>query len=267
MNRLMQYVVRGILCVLGIVGGHVTQSALAGTIIGTITYRGPAVDEEFAPTKSPNADYCATLAQSKPELFRKNREIRFLRTIDVRENGALKDAVVSVRDLVDDAFIARFSGTEIVIQQCLFQPYTSVVVDKRNFRVVNLDPTNHAVAQAVMHNPHGFEVAGPASRTLFNIALADKDAELNRPVALRSRVQGSMIKLVCDQHPYMQSWFLPVTNPYYAVTRTDGRFEIQHVPAGRRLLRAWHPRIGSLDVEILVPPEGSVHVDLELPVK
>jgi len=266
-NRLMHSVVRGILCALGMLGGHTTECALAGAITGTVTYRGPAVDEEFAPTKSPNADYCATLAKSKPELFRKNGEIRFLRTIDVRENGALKDAVVSVRELVDNAFMARFSGTEIVIQQCLFQPYTSVVVDKRNFRVVNLDPTNHAVAQAVMHNPHGFEVAGPASRTLFNIALAAKDAELNRPVALRSLVQGSTIKLVCDQHPYMQSWFLPVTNPYYAISRSDGRFEIQQVPAGKRQLRVWHPRIGSLDIEILVPSEGSVHVDLELPVK
>ena len=225
------------------------------------------MEEEFAPTKSPNADYCATLAKSKPELFRKNGEIRLLRTVDVRENGELKDAVVSVREIVDDTFMARFPGTEIVIQQCLFQPYTSVVVDKRNFRVVNLDPTNHAVAQAVMHNPHGFEMTGPASRTLFNIALADKDAELNRPVALRSLAQGSTLKLVCDQHPYMQSWFLPVTNPYYAVSRGDGRFEIQRVPAGKRLLKVWHPRIGSLDVEILVPSEGSVHVDLELPVK
>lgn len=267
MKLLMHYVVSVILSTLGIIWWPVTERALAGTISGTVTYRGPVMDEEFAPTKSPNADYCATLAKSRPELFRKNGEIRLLRTIDVRENGALKDAVVSVRDLVDEAFVARFPGTEIVIQQCLFHPYTSVVVDKRNFRVINLDPANHAVAQAVMHNPHGFEVAGPATRTLFNIALADKDAELNRPVALRNLVHGSTLKLVCDQHPYMQSWFLPVTNPYYAVSKGDGRFEIQQVPAGKRMLRVWHPRIGSLDVEVVVPAEGSMHVDLELPVK
>lgn len=267
MNPLTQYIMRGVLCVLGMLAGHLTEGALAGTITGTVTYKGPPMDQEFAPTKSPNADYCATLAKSKPELFRKNGEIRLLRTIDVRENGALKDAVVSIRELVDEGFMARFPGTEIVIQQCLFQPYTGVVVDKRNFRVVNLDPANHAVAQAVMHNPHGFEMAGQTSRTLFNIALADKDAELNRPVALRNLVQDSTLKLVCDQHPYMQSWFLPVTNPYYAVSRSDGRFEIQRVPPGKRLLRVWHPQIGSRDVEILVPSEGSIHVDIELPVQ
>jgi hypothetical protein len=207
------------------------------------------------------------LAQSKPELFKNGGEVRLLRTIDVRRDGALKDAIVSVRDIVDESFITGFRGTEIAIQQCEFRPYTSVVVDKRNFRVINLDPTNHAVAQAVMHNPHGIEVDGTASRTLFNIALAEKGAQLNKPVSLKQALQGSALKLVCDQHAYMQSWFLPVTNSFYAVSTGDGRFEIHGVPAGKHTLKVWHPRTGSLDVDVMVPQEGTVRLDVELPVK
>jgi hypothetical protein len=266
-NRFGRHFVAGVVCLLALCACLASDATAGGTIIGTISYRGSSLDEEFAPTKSPNSDYCATLAQSKPELFRKNGEVRLLRTIDVRENGGLKDAVVSVRDIVDDGFIKAFPGTEIVIQQCEFRPYTSIVVDKRNFHVVNLDPANHAVAQTVMHNPHGIEVAGTASRTLFNIALAEKDAQLNRPVSLKKGGDGSTLKLVCDQHAYMQSWFLPVTNPYYATSSGTGRFEIHHVPPGKHILKVWHPRIGSLDIDVIVPQEGSVRVDVELPVK
>jgi hypothetical protein len=232
-----------------------------------VTYLGPAQDEEFTTTKSPNEDYCATLAKSKPELFRKGGEVRLLRAIDVRGDGALKDAIVSIQDIVDEAFMTGFRGTEIVIEQCEFRPYTSVVVDKRNFRVVNLDPGNHGVAQTVMHNPHGMEIAGPVSRTIFNIALAEKGAQLNKPVSLKKMVQGSSLMLVCDQHAYMQSWFLPVTNPYYSASSREGRFEIRGVPAGRHTLKVWHPRTGSLDVDVMVPQEGTVRVDVALPVK
>ena len=265
MNRLRRRFFAGNLCLFGLLVCQVPDEAAGGTITGTVTYKGSPQEEEFIPTKSPNADYCVTLAQSKPELFRKNGEIRLLRTIDVRENGALKDAIISVRDIVDETFVNGFPGTKIVIQQCEFRPYTSVVVDKRNFHVVNLDPANHAVAQAVMHNPHGIEVGGTSSRTLFNIALAEKDAQLNRPVSLRHVLEGSSLKLVCDQHAYMQSWFLPVTNPYYATSAGNGRFEIHRVPPGKHLLKVWHPRIGSQDIEVIVPQEGTVQIDIELP--
>ena len=47
----------------------------------------------------------------------------------------------------------------------------------------------------------------------------------------------------CDQHEFMQTWGLPITNPYYAVVGADGKFEIKDVPAGKYKLVAWHPAL------------------------
>ena len=259
--------IAGLFCLLSLWVGHPSGAQAGGTIVGTVTYKGQAQEEEFASSKSPNADFCATLAKSKPDLFKNGGEIRLLRIIDVRADGALKDAIASVRDIADESFTAGFRGTEIMIEQCEFRPYTSIVVDKRNLHIVNLDPTNHAIGQTVMHNPHGMEVAGPASRTLFNIALAEKRSQLNRSVSLKHLTQSSALKLVCDQHPYMQSWLLPVTNAYYATSTGDGRFEIRDVPAGKHTLKVWHPHTGSLDLDVVVPQDGTLRIDVELPVK
>lgn len=53
----------------------------------------------------------------------------------------------------------------------------------------------------------------------------------------------------------------------YAISLSDGRFEIHRVPAGELTLKVWHPRIGSFDIDVMVPQEGTLRVDVELPVK
>lgn len=41
----------------------------------------------------------------------------------------------------------------------------------------------------------------------------------------------------------MFSWGLVVDNPYYDVTKEDGRFEISDIPPGEYTLAAWHPGV------------------------
>lgn len=56
----------------------------------------------------------------------------------------------------------------------------------------------------------------------------------------------------------MQSFFLPVTNPYYAVVKKDGAFEIKNMPAGKHKLIAWHPFAGTSEMEVEVPEGATV---------
>ena len=113
-----------------------------------------------------------------------------------------------------------------------------------------------------MHNPHAFEQLGPSSTTSFNIALAEKGSKLDKPVVMRK--QGSMFRLQCDQHEFMQSFFWPVTNPHFAVAGEDGSFEIKDVPAGKHKLMAWHPFAGQVEIEVDIPEGGSVQTKLEI---
>lgn len=252
------------LCALVVAAFLVTPlTALAGgTITGKVTYSGKAEEKEFLFSKFPNPKFCP----KNPSKDLVKGEKRMLPTIQVGKDGGLKAAVVAVRDIDDKAFVDGYKGTDVVAEFCEFVPFTGVVVKQKNFHVENhdADPEDPKSVKGVLHNPHSFEQLGPSSSTIFNIALAEKGSKLDKPVVLRKDKQGSMFRLQCDQHEFMQGFFLPVSNPYYAVAKDDGTFEIKDVPAGKHKVMAWHPFAGKMEAEVDVPEGGTVQAKFEV---
>lgn len=256
----------------GVIVGAFLLAPLAsyagGTVTGKVTYSGKPEEKEFLFSKFPNPKFCPKIP--KPELVK--GEKRIMPTIEVGKDGALKHAVVAVKDIDDKAFTDAYKGTEVVAEFCEFMPFSGVVVKQKNFHVENhdADPDDPGPKgdfpgkKGVLHNPHSFEVLGPSSSTVFNIALAEKGSKLDKPVVLRKDKQGSMFRLQCDQHEFMQSFFLPVTNPHYAVVKEDGTFEIKDIPAGKHKLIAWHPFAGKVEAEVDVPEGGTAQAKFEV---
>ncbi len=237
-------------------------SFAGGTISGKVTYAGKAEEKDFSFAKFPNPKFCPKIP--KKELSQGDK--RILKTIEVN-GGGLKGAVVAVADIEDKAFVDGYKGTEVVAEFCEFQPYTGVVVKMKNFHVENhdADPDDPKSVKGVLHNPHSFEVMGSSSSTIFNIALAEKGSKLDKPATMRKK--GSMLRLQCDQHEFMQSFFWPVSNPHYAVAGNDGSFEIKDVPAGKHMLAVWHPFAGkgkAVEVEVDVPEGGKATVTAQI---
>lgn len=242
-------------------------SFAGGSITGKVTYSGKPEEKEFLFSKFPNPKFCPK--NPKKELVK--GEKRILPTIEVKDGG-LKGAVVAITDIEDKAFTDSYKGTDIVAEFCEFTPFTGIVVKQKNFHVENhdADPDDPGPKgdfpgkKGVLHNPHSFEQLGPSSTTVFNIALAEKGSKLDKPVVLRKDKQGSMFRLQCDQHEFMQGFYLPVTNPHYAVVKDDGTFEIKDVPAGKHKLVAWHPFAGKIEQEIEVTEGGTAQAKLEV---
>jgi len=230
-------------------------SFAGGAVTGKVTYSGKPEEKEFLFSKFPNPKFCPK--NPKKELVK--GEKRILPTIEIGKDGGLKHAVVAITDIEDKAFIDGYKGTDVIAEFCEFMPFTGVVVKQKNFHVENhdSDPEDPKSVKGVLHNPHSFEQLGPSSTTVFNIALAEKDSKLDKPVVLRKDKQGSMFRLQCDQHEFMQGFFLPVMNPHYAVVKEDGTFEIKDVPAGKHKLVAWHPFAGKIEQEIEVTEGGT----------
>jgi len=240
-------------------------SYAGGTITGKVTYAGKAEEKEFLFSKFPNPKFCPK--NPKKELVKGDK--RILPTIEVGKDGGLKNAVVAVVDIEDKAFMDSYKGTEVVAEFCEFLPFTGVVVKQKNFHVENhdADPDDPKSVKGVLHNPHSFEVLGPSSTTVFNIGLAEKGSKLDKPVVLRKDKQGSMFRLQCDQHEFMQGFYLPVSNPYFAVVKEDGTFELKDVPAGKHKVIAFHPGDGKgmrVEMEIDVPEGGKADAKLQL---
>lgn len=233
-----------------------------GTIKGKVTFLGKVPPpKEFSFSKFPNSDFCRKNSNKTAD-----GETRLLKEVEVDENKGLKNAIVSLRDIKDKDWMKAYKQTEVVSDLCEWFPYTGVVVNKGQFSVENLDadPNDPKAKEGVLHNPHGFDVLGAKSSTLFNVGLAKKGDVITKRLKMRMAKKGSAMRLQCDQHEFMQAWFLPVENPHFSKSAEDGTFEIQNVPAGPHTLLAWHPIAGQTKVTVHVDEGETAEVNFKI---
>jgi len=50
---------------------------------------------------------------------------------------------------------------------------------------------------------------------------------------------AGLITLHCDIHEHMRALILVLDTPYFAITDAEGNFRLEHLPAGRYVLKAW----------------------------
>lgn len=231
------------------------------SIAGKVTFKGTApAPKTFAFAKFPQPEFCGKAGGD-------GKGNRILEEVKVND-GSLQDVVVFIEE-IDKGKDFNFKGTDVVSDQCQFlvqggpSTFVGVVKKKAEFRVKNLDadPNDPKAKDGVLHNPHGYEVKGATNTTLFNKPLPKKDQVVKVKVKLRKK--KSAMKVECDQHGYMQVWFQPVENPYYAVVAKDGTFKMDQVPAGKYELVAWHPILGRMEKKVEVGASGEVSTNFE----
>ena len=241
-------------------------SFAGGSISGKVTSAGKAEQKEFLFSKFPNPKFCP----KNPNKDLMDGDKRFLKQIEVGKDGGLKNAVVAVIDVEDKAFVDGYQGTNVVAEFCQFLPFSGIVVNTKNFHVENhdADADDPKSVLGVLHNPHSFTVKGTSSATGFNIGLAKKGDKLDKPVMFRGGAEkDGFYRLQCDQHEFMQGFFLPVSSPYFAVVKDDGSFEIKDVPAGKHKVVAWHPFAAKgkkIEFEVDVTEGGTANLKAEI---
>jgi hypothetical protein len=258
------------------VGGLLIAAPLVaqagGTIKGKVTFTGKVPPpKEFAFSKFPNVEFCKKNTNKSAD-----GETRLLKEVEVDGSKGLKHAVVAVTSITDKAWMAGFKKApvqKVTAELCEFLPFTGVAVSKGQFFVQNedADPDDPKSAEGVLHNPHSFDQLGAKSSTEFNIGLAKKGSNLQKNVKLKMAKKGSVLRLQCDQHEFMQGWYLPVTNPHYGTSGADGTFEIKDVPAGKHTVAVFHPAVAknargkkAMTVEVEVADGGTAEANFEI---
>lgn len=232
------------------------------SIGGKISFKGTAPEPKlFAFAKFPQPKFCSQADSD-------GKGNRMLREVTVND-GKLQDVVVYIKK-IGSGKPFKFDGADVKANKCRFlvqggpSAFVGVVVKNKPLRVLNTDadPTDPKTADGVLHNPHGYEVKGVSSSTMFNKPLPNKGQTV-KIKKVKIRKKGSTMKMECDQHGYMQVYFQPVTNPYYSIVGADGAFTIDKVPAGKYTLVAWHPILGAQEKEVEVGASGTVSADFE----
>lgn len=73
-----------------------------------------------------------------------------------------------------------------------------------------------------------------------------------------------LVNVYCDIHSDMEAFVLVLPHAGFARPTASGAFALPALPAGRYVVKAWHPDLGERARTIEVPEAGDVAVDLEL---
>jgi hypothetical protein len=140
-------------------------------------------------------------------------------------------------------------------KQCMFLSHVVACQVNRKVEVKNSDPLGHNTK------------IDPQKGLPFNQTLANDQILPYTPIA----EEAIPAAVSCSIHPWMRAYLLPRKDKYFAVTKSDGSFEIPNLPAGEELeLQAWHERGsgpgGALvlqNKELKWTPKGRFKVKLE----
>jgi hypothetical protein len=243
-----------------------------GTLSGKVAFKGaqPA-PEKFEFAKFPQPKFCSKVDSDGTPGSGEGHRIR--QDVKVKDGG-LSDAVVYITN-IEKGKAMKIPETQLFADNCRFLvqggPSKSVGVilndkTKGAISVTNQDsdPSDPKTATGILHNPHGYSVAGAVNSTIFNKPVPTKGQTITEKVKpIWFKKTDVFMKVECDQHNYMNAWALPVENPYYAIVNDDGTFSIGDIPAGKYEVKAFHPKLGFKKMEIEVPAKGKATANFE----
>lgn len=212
--------------------------ATAGTITGTVDFKGappPRVPIDMSMDPA-----CAMAGQNLSEQY-------------VIARGKVANVFVYLKRGAGSTALAPSSAAPgappVRIDQhgCRFIPHAAAVQQGGTVEFTNSDPT--------MHNVHTVTSSG-------NPSIDVSQGPGGQPQVRRFDAPENMIRIGCNNHPWMNAFLNVAPNPYFAITDSKGTFTIKGVPAGSYILAAVHEKLGEQDVEITVKPHDTTSAEL-----
>ena len=182
---------------------------------------------------------------------------RLLDEFEVSPEGGLKNTVVFLEGIQAGKPFPPKTPARVEVVDCVFSPWVMVVKDHQPIHIVNMDPIIHDV-QVYETAPFGTKIMmhRPLRLNPFHPKDLLKDHQHKPGEAMIDTINFTQGRrtffLECGFHPFMQTWGLAVTNPYYAITDEEGNFTLPDVPEGVYQLIAWHPGMaGFLEMKVV----------------
>jgi hypothetical protein len=244
--------------------GYAEGTAGAGSITGVVSLKGAAmapIMEDLS--KGKNVEFCSTHPDTKDGIRPRIKVSA--------AGGKLKDAVVFIEEIDGGKPWGELGKAAYDFEKCdikqkmlaVRKPTKAESKDKKSnvLLVTNQDAE-------ILHNPHGYSVAGANRKTLFNKPLPSQGdiAYVTKNIKRLKKKKDKHFFLQCDQHNFMEADARIVWNPYYAITGADGAFKIDGIPAGKYKVTAWQPYVGESSQEVTVG-SGAAKADFTLTAK
>lgn len=168
----------------------------------------------------------------------------------------LQEAVVTSADGGLANVFARVQGTfppapvppePVTIDQrgCVYTPRVVGARVGQTLQVRNSDRLLHNV-HSLSAGSNSFNIGQPVAGMVYQFGFKGEEI---------------MLQLKCDVHRWMTAYIGVVSHPYFAVSGSDGTFEIANVPVGTYTVQTWHERYGDLTQPVRVRAGGTTTVN------
>jgi len=193
-------------------------SALAATITGTVNYEGKVPN---LPPVDMKADAACAKMHGTPQASD---------LLVLGPGNTMANIMVSVVSGLPAGKTWPAPKEPIVMDQrgCRYDPHVFGLMVGQPFKVLNSD--------GILHNVHAL----PKVNAPFNMAMPPTVKEATKSFG---KAEG-MFMIKCDVHPWMSSYAGVFADPFFSVTKSDGKFQIAGLDAGTYELQAWHEKLG-----------------------
>lgn len=201
----------------------VLTSGWASSITGKITYDG----------KVPN--FSEVKMDADPVCLTNRKGSVFPQVLVLGEGNTLANVFVHVTGGLAKKDYPLPPEPAVLDQMgCMYQPHVLGIRAGQTLKILNPDGT--------LHNVHGT----PKVNEQFNIAMPKFRKEITRVFEKPEFMFG----MKCDVHPWMGAWVAVMDHPFFSVTKEDGVFQINDLPAGQYEIEAWHEKMGTQKMQV-----------------
>lgn len=195
------------------------------TIKGKVTFDGQGPKQKkIKMDADPNC-----LAMHTEPVFRKD--------VLISEDGSFANVFVYVRKGLDGReYPVPSEPAKFDQKGCEYMPRVFGVRAGQPIEIINSDATLHNVHAIAEENDE------------FNIGMPVKGMKLKKTFD----TPETMVKIVCDVHPWMNGYVGVMEHPYFFVTGEDGSFQLPNLPAGTYEVVAWQEKLGELTQKVTV---------------
>ena len=168
------------------------------------------------------------------------------RGIVVGKDKGLSGTFVHVKEGLGDAeYDAPSDSVKLDQLGCRYEPRVVGVQVGQPIEIMNSDATLHNV-NAQTKNSKG-----------FNLGMPTKGQKSTKKFS----APEVFVRMKCDVHPWMESFIGVTSHPFFAVTEDDGSFELSGLAAGKYIIEAVHPMLGSKQTAVEVAEGGAASAD------
>jgi hypothetical protein len=230
-------------------GYDVVKITNGATLKGTVNVKGSVPPDETIAINE-NADYCG-----------KEQKVGKYLVSDSR----VKNAVVWIEGIEKGKAVPR-KQVDVVIKNCRAVPHVNIGFVGGEYVFRNDDEILHTV-QSKLGLAYQKKVSSRPLQdgaSIYNLALPKRGLEVRKPIKKWHRIteDTGFIQIRSNTHNWIRGYVFIFDHPYAAVTDANGTFEMDSLPAGEYVLKAWHEGFGMQEKKINVKSGESVDIEI-----